>query len=195
MICIKTLIKLFVLTIFVSCSNQNDEIVQNDKDKINSVLNIQDKESQLVAFRMLDSYEKYELWKNKLMTLKSGLKNQQKELVEELLQKIKPSIYDVDSDYKYYFNNIYSKEFKIKAIDLFGEEFTFNNFYTLSKTDGGGTIDEGTNCNCLRGNFGGWDCGVANGVWCHTPTKACLEVDGCGLLNSTFCDGICKQGW
>jgi len=215
-ISIAQLFYLFFVLLFVSCSQESgrEETAANSKSaiKIQQVLDENDLDTQKIKYNLLSGEEKYSLWNNKYESLINGtykaqatgffLNEEQKELIQELKNKITVNVYNTeDSDEKAYFKNIYTPSFLKKAEKIFTYEQIGNIFYKVSETASisaaqhssaktASVADAEKPCVCNVGaiftcQWGGERCEAQKCVGNGRP-------DGCGFNWDYPCDGLCN---
>lgn len=181
-----------------SCSNDNEQADGKiNYAQIKSVLTTEFEtvEDERMAFTLLSNEEKAALWQDKLSSIISedNLNTDQTALMEELLVKITPEIWDRNNPYHDYFTNIYLPDVIQQASLLFADGPMTVYFFRVGRQTLGfspGGIGGVSSCNCLQAEVTQWDCGVFNSSTCGI--SKCKEVDGCGALNTSFCDGRCS---
>lgn len=191
---------LFVSTLFfISCSDDavsvNDQL---DAFQLKSATKMKTVEEERLVFGMLDNSEKFLIWKDKLENILATekLNSIQKSLIRELLSKIKIEAWDKNDDYHAYFTNIYLKNFLSRAGSNFDDTKMVNYFYRtapineLEASISKANASRASNCACLKTELIHFDCGIFNTSTC-TTSSTCSTVDGCGALNTSFCDGRC----
>jgi len=190
-----------ILILLISCeSDENITIEQAvNLNKIETVVNTTSKSEQRIAYRLLNSFEKYTLWINKLQNLthkKRSIDNkftsQQIVLLIQLKNDIKIEYFEENSDSKEFFQNIYIPNFMEKVIPLFTHDQIYQLFYSISYTEiiptgqPGGFEDGLCECNVNSA----WSC-----EWFQDNCEendVCIEETGCGFFFGWICNGMCN---
>jgi hypothetical protein len=180
-----------ILSVLSSCSSTDEN------ERVSSVLNEKNTNSQRLAFNLLNGNEKLKLWTDQLneMIKEDNLNQDQLNLVNELLNKLNATIFDtsiVNNDEREIFMNIFAPDFVERARSIFNDEYVYNNFYRIRKQPKalepiGGIV--GTNdCACNKSSY--FTCGFST-YECKASTCEVL-VDGCGFLGMFECNGKCS---
>lgn len=208
----KTLCILLLACLFPSCSqNSNEEesfITANSQYKIDKVLTTKIESDQRIEYSLLSKEEKFALWFQKYESLINDdmflntesiiLNDEQKQLVEELKNKLSQNIFDeVDNDEKEYFQNIYVPDFLKRAQKVFTYDEIGLIFYKLSTPNADTSLKQlalstdansEKDCNCNIGAF--FTCQWGQNL-CE-ESRCASSLTGCGFTWNYPCDGDCK---
>jgi hypothetical protein len=211
----KILLLLIVLCLSTSCSQYSTSedalVTEKSEFKINQMLNEKDVERQKLKYALLSSEEKYTIWLNKYESLINDgtslkhkgiiLNDKQKELIEELKNKLTQNVFDKnDNNEKEYFRNIYVPNFLKRAKKVFTYDQIGSLFYKLSesttdisheKQSASARVASGwvRDCNCDKGAFFSCQWG---GDKCDGQASCTQTFSGCGFNWMWACNGLCR---
>lgn len=211
----KKLLLLFVISLIASCSQDSTTegklVAEKSEFKINQMLNEKDPENQKLKYILLSSQEKHSIWLNKYESLVNNgstltskgmlLNDKQKELIEELKNKLTQNIFDEnDNNEKEYFRNIYVPNFIKRAQKVFTYDQIGSLFYKLSesptnisheKQSASARVASGwvRDCNCDKGAFFSCQWG---GDKCDGQASCKQTFSGCGFNWMYACNGLCR---
>jgi len=191
-----------MLSLLTSCtSNDNVSSTSISKEKISSVLNEKNYETQKLKYSLLNKDEKFSIWNNKITSLISNgnLNENQISFLEDLKSNLNPNLFDEckKSDSREVFKVVKSLEYINKAKKLFSTQVINETFYQItSTTPTNGLMDDGSSrmCNCSTGSsvtcaLGGT---VDMPIYC-AKSKCNITPSNCGWLLMYDCNGVCKS--
>ena len=142
--------------------------------------------------------EKFKIWDDKIDNIleKNDITKEQSDLIYELKSRLSINLFkDIKSnDEKEIFKTIFLKNFLKKSINVFSEDFIYDNFYSISSNinyiAAPGEPDEGElpGCTCNRGSI--WSC-VGASFECKSTNKCSDTTTGCGFFTMFECNGRC----
>lgn len=187
---------LLMLTIFTNCTEENDFLSENQKNDFNKIIELKSDEQQKIAFKMLSSKEKLNIWKMKYNIIKDNnyvffdekpLENKQKIVLDELFNSLNEEYFENKNSKKslnYY--KEYLPQMKEKALKVFTKEELKIVFSSL-KIEYSSRVQQlpGISCGCNTSDD-----------WCtgsSTCTLPCTETStwGCGWWGAEACNGSC----
>lgn len=180
-----------MISILTSCSEESV-----NQEKIAQLNATTEANVQRLMFNEFSKEEKLTFWVQRiqLMLEDDSLNQEQKNLLNELIDKLNPTIFDVslpDNEERELFINVYLVDYINRAKKLFNNQYLDDNFYTFRIVRFLGEVEEvgDIDCACKIGSY--FTCGFLSNYSCE-KSRCKILSDGCGFLSLSECNGICK---
>jgi len=187
-------ISLCLVVLLFSCNSENDELQVDQKSDLLEIINLESREEQRAAFELLETKDKYGIWKLKYDLIVENdfnifndkkLNSQQIKLTKEVFNSLKFEYFEnkESKNSRIYFDH-YLPEMRDKVLDIFTQEEMTLIFSSLMLNNRQIQLP-GIDCNCNRADD-----------WCSGSTTCvmpCTEQSswGCGWFGAERCDGSC----